>query len=85
MLPGPREVLDAPSPAFDRIKTDRSGPYIRFTYRPRYWSLAGSLFFTAAGIVLALAGCHACRNWRMARRCHPQSANSNDPAVRSTQ
>jgi len=27
MLPGPREVLDAPSKSIDRIKADRSGPF----------------------------------------------------------
>jgi len=81
----PQPVLTV-NRAFKGVYLDRPGDYhIRFTYRPRYWSLAGSLFFTAAGIVLALAGCHACRNWRMARRCHPQSAKSNDPAVRVAQ
>jgi hypothetical protein len=48
--------------AFKGIYLDRPGDYqVRFTYRPRHWQLACSLFFTAAGTVLILAGCRAFR------------------------
>jgi hypothetical protein len=68
-------INGAPAPvltvnrAFKGVYLDRPGDYhIQFTYRPRYWSLACTLFFTAAGTVLAMAGCRAFRNRRLARQ-----------------
>jgi hypothetical protein len=79
----PKPVLTV-NRAFKGVYLDRSGDYhIQFTYRPRYWSLACSLFFTAAGTVLLLAGFRAFRNWRLARRSHSQSVDTNDLAARA--
>ncbi len=58
----PKKVLTV-NRAFKGVYLDKPGDYhIVFTYQPRYWRVAGTLFWTAAGIVIALAtlsGIHA--------------------------
>jgi hypothetical protein len=48
--------------AFKGLYLDRPGDYhIVFTYRPRHWRLACSLFITATGAVIALVGIRVLR------------------------
>ena len=50
----PKTVLTV-NRAFKGIYLDQPGNYhIQFTYRPRHWRLACTLFFTAGGIVITL-------------------------------
>jgi hypothetical protein len=50
----PKEVLTV-NRAFKGIYLDKPGDYhVKFTYRPRYWRLACTLFWIAAGSTIAL-------------------------------
>ena len=50
----PKEVLTV-NRAFKGVYLDKPGDYnIKFTYRPRHWQLACTLFWISTGAVLAL-------------------------------
>ncbi len=68
-----REVLTV-NRAFKGVYLNRAGDYhIEFTYRPRHWRLAGTLFWISAGIVIALAAADIIR----ARRGEQNRANTS--------
>ena len=64
----PKTVLTV-NRAFKGIYLDQPGDYqVQFTYRPRHWRLACTLFFTAGGIVITLVAIRALRTRLLAHR-----------------
>ena len=59
----PKEVLTV-NRAFKGVYLDKPGDYnIKFTYRPRHWQLACTLFWISTGAVLALVTADFIRTW----------------------